>query len=387
MSPWLPELVTDILLRLPVSSLQRFRCLSTSFCAEIDSENFVKNHFKRSILKKTGQKLLVYNPRFEGASDFYFADFDDDLVNAFPLKMPLVSRHRDASVYGSCNGLFLMGMDSMDFKVEYQGLDLYIYNPFTRRNRKLPPCPVQTLSGYGEFKCCGLGYDSARDDYKVVMISKADDSNQVWVFGLKSDFWRRSRDLGDEVTTSVGCFANGALYWMCKNKCVGFDLEKEVFFDIPLLSDCGPAAFFFDSFDSLVVFRGNLYFRTLVDEKVEYYLLVSDVSDVSDTGGEVVGVSWRKEFTVENVENILHDVFPLLPLAYSKDGCRILLHDFSGVFWYNLKNRTNQRVSIAGLPDVPWSRYNVCWESLVSVGKDSAFDGAAEEVRIDDLEE
>ncbi|GKV45209.1 hypothetical protein SLEP1_g52317 [Rubroshorea leprosula] len=379
MSALSPELVTEILLRLPVSSLLRFRCLSTSLCTEIDSENFVRSHLNRSIQTKTRQKLIVYNPRFKGPSGFYYADFDDDLVDAFPLNKPLISRHRGTSVYGSCNGLILLGMD---FQVK--SMDLAIWNPFTRRYKSLPPCPVQTLPEHGGFMSSGLGYDSAHDDYKIVIISKVHDSNrvfsQVWVFGLRSDFWRRSRDLEDEVTTSVGRFANGALYWVCKNKGVGFDVAKEVFFDIPLLAECAPAPFFFDSFDSLVVFGGNLYFRKLHGETVEFYLLVSDVSDKS--GEEVVGVSWRKEFT-------LHDLFPLWPLAYSKDGDSILIGDLSGVFWHNLENKTNQRVNIPRVPKffLFGYRYNVCWESLVSVGKDSAFDGAAEEMRIDDLDE
>ncbi|GLT40852.1 hypothetical protein SLA2020_149560 [Shorea laevis] len=376
----LPDLVSDILLRLPVKSLLRFRCLSTSFCSEIDSADFVNAHLNRSIQSRTGQKLLVCNSYFMDSTDFYAADFEDDLKAAFLLNNPLKSQHGGNLVCGSCNGLTLLGM-IINLKPLIMGL--LIWNPFTRRYKELPVCPVQTFPGYGGFMCFGLGYDSAHDDYKVVMISKADDSNQVWVLGLKSDFWRRSRDLEDEVTTSVGRFASGALYWICKSKCVGFDLKKEVFFDIPLLSDCGPATFFFNSFDALVVFGGNLFFPKLHDKTIEFYLLVSDASD---KGGEVVEVSWRKEFTIENVENISHDVFPLLPLAYSKDGGSILLLDLSGVFWYNLENKTNQRVIIAGLPDVPWS-YNVCWESLVSVGKDSAFDGAAEEGRIDDLEE
>ncbi|GLT95747.1 hypothetical protein SLE2022_134120 [Rubroshorea leprosula] len=381
-SALMPELVTDILLRLPVSSLLRFRCLSRSLCSEIDSEKFVKNHLNSSIQRKTHQKLVIYNLEFKHFKDFYFADFDDDLVDAFPHSNPL----RGLSVYGSCNGLILLGSD---LEVNYQSMNLAVWNPFTMRHNKLPLCPVQTLSEHRRFMSCGLGYDSAHDDYKVVMISKVHDSNrvfyQVWVFGLKLNFWRRSRDLVDEVNTKVGRFANGALYWVCKDKGVGFDLAKEVFFDIPLVFNWGSAVFpatflleCLDSFDSLVVCGGNLYFRIWHHENVEFYLLVSDVSD---KGGEDGGVSWRKEFTIVNVETVLPDVqvFPLWPLAYSKDGDSILLGGLNGVFWYNLENKTNQRVSIAGLPYVPWFRYNVCWESLVSVGNDSTFDGAAEE--------
>ncbi|GLT40854.1 hypothetical protein SLA2020_149580 [Shorea laevis] len=371
-SALMPELVTDILLRLPVSSLLRFRCLSRPVCSEIDSEKFVKNHLNSSIKRRTRLKLIFFDSVLKGPSDLYYSDFDDDLVVAFVLNKPLISPYQASFVYGSCNGLILLGWD------------LAVWNPFTRRYKKLPLCPVQTLPGYKGFMCSGLGYDSAHDDYMILLISEVHDSDrlvyQVWIFGLKSDIWRRSRDLKDDVNTQVGHFANGALYWACKrkNKCVGFDLAKEVFFDIPLLSDCRPASIFWDS---LVVFGGNVYCPTLHDGTVEYYLLVSE-----DKGGDVVEVSWRKEFTMENVKTIMDDVFPPWPLAYSKDRNSILLGEVGGVFWHNLENRTKQRVNIAGQPEVRGFRYNVCWESLVSVGKDSAFEGAAEGVRIDDLE-
>ncbi|GLT63243.1 hypothetical protein SLA2020_358210 [Shorea laevis] len=53
-------------------------------------------------------------------------------------------------------------------------------------------------------------------------------------------------------------------------------------------------------------------------------------------------------------------------------------------------NQKSTRVEIDGIPDVPTYNFHVCWESLVSPGNDSAFDGRAEEVIIgdsrDDLE-
>ncbi|GLT36880.1 hypothetical protein SLA2020_112270 [Shorea laevis] len=76
----MPELVTDILLRLQVSSLLRFRCLSRSLCSEIDSEKFVKNHLNNSIQRKTHQKLVIYNLEFKHFKDFYFADFDEPYI-------------------------------------------------------------------------------------------------------------------------------------------------------------------------------------------------------------------------------------------------------------------------------------------------------------------
>ncbi|GLT95740.1 hypothetical protein SLE2022_134050 [Rubroshorea leprosula] len=377
MPTFLPELVTDILLLLPVKSLLRFRCLSTSHCSEIDSADFVKNHLNISIQKKIRQKLLFCDSESitNGfAFDFYCADFDDDLKAAFLLKNPLKSPHRCTMVCASYNGLILLG---------FRSNNLALWNPFARRYRRLPLCPVKTLSGFQNFVNFGLGYDSALDDYKVVTISEFHDSNhvvfQAWVFSLKSNSWKRSQDVENKFTALVGCFANGALYWECDNKFVGFDLTNEVFFDLPLFPGWDPKSIYHHDYDILVVFGGNLYASIIRDEhkSVEFYLFVSDKS------GEVAGGSWRKEFTLEEGD--------LSPLAYSKEGDKILFRKGNEIFWYNLEEKTRQRVVVAspvmtdflwitdifGRPEVPVYNYHVCCESLVSLGNDAAFDGAS----------
>ncbi|GLT95749.1 hypothetical protein SLE2022_134130 [Rubroshorea leprosula] len=395
MSPALfPELVTDILLRLPVRSLLRFRCLSTSLCTEIDSPYFIKNHLNRSIQMGTRQKLTVFNEDFMDTTDFYTADIDDDLKAASLLNNPLKSPHHCTLICGSCNGLILLGMILKPFLGVFLGanlnMDLAIWNPFTRRYKKLPLCPVQTLPWYKQFLSFGLGYDSALDDYKVIMISHVEESNhdsfQVWVFSLKSNSWRRSRDVlpGEENCTRlvVGYFANGGLHWNSKNDILGFDLANEVFFKIQKVNDCGPTAI---RINILVFFGVNLYIPILRSEHktIEFYLYASDKR------GEIASGSWRKEFNVEEEMMIRDDVIHPLLLAYSKERKSILLlNKENGFFWYNFENKTRQKVEIPGMPEemleVQTYKYHVGLESLVSLGNDSAFDGAAEEVIIDD---
>ncbi|GLT95755.1 hypothetical protein SLE2022_134190 [Rubroshorea leprosula] len=377
MPPLPPELVTEILLCLPVTSLLRFRCLSKSHCAEIDSPDFAKDHLNRSIQSKTGQKLIIHNVGFMDQTDFYYAELDDNLEDAYLLNNPLKSSRRCTGVCGSCNGLFLLGIFVKD-----QNMDFALWNPFTKKYKKLPPCPVQTNPGFKRFMCFGLGYVSATNDYKIVMISKVRKSNddddvcfQVWVFSLNSNSWRRIQDVEDELTSRFGLYANGALYWETEYKCVGFDITNEVFFDLPLLSDFGPTAIYHDS---MVVFGANLCSPVIRNDPngIEYYLRVSD------NGGEVAGGSWRKEFTLEGERNILFD-WPL-PLAYSKKGDSILVNKGNVIYWYNFENQKRTRVEILGFPHVPTYNFHVCSESLASPGNDSAFDGRAEEVIIED---
>ncbi|GKV45189.1 hypothetical protein SLEP1_g52300 [Rubroshorea leprosula] len=373
------DLVIDILLRLPVKSLLRFRCVSTSFCSEIDSADFVNTHVNRSIQSRTGQKLIVSgSSSCNGPTDFYAADFEDDLKAAFLLNNPLKSQHGSNMVCGSCNGLILLGMLSNS---RFRRTEHAIWNPFTRRYKKVPICPVQTLPGYCWYFNIGLGYDSAHDDYKIIMISLVVESNHfsypVWLFSLKSSSWRRSQDFLLELRNGsreiAGRFANGALYWDGSDGIVGFDIANEVFFMIQKSSGY------------LVVLGGNLYIPVprADDKDVDFYLYASD------NGGEVASGSWRKEFTVEEEVLSRYNVLRLWPLAYSKDGDSILLlTKENGFVWYNFENKTRQRVEIPGMPKVmledPTKKHCVNLESLVSVGNDSAFDGAAEEVILND---
>ncbi|GLT95750.1 hypothetical protein SLE2022_134140 [Rubroshorea leprosula] len=373
------DLVIDILLRLPVKSLLRFRCVSKSFRSEIDSADFVNTHVNRSIQSRTGQKLIVSSSSScNSPTDFYAADFEDDLKAAFLLNNPLKSQHGSNMVCGSCNGLILLGMLSNS---RFRRTEHAIWNPFTRRYKKVPICPVQTLPGYGWYVNIGLGYDSAHDDYKIIMISQVVESNHVsypvWLFSLKSSSWRRSQDFLLELRNGsreiAGRFANGALYWDGSDGIVGFDIANEVFFMIQKSSGC------------LVVLGGNLYIPVprAEDKDVDFYLYASD------KGGEVASGSWRKEFTVEEEVLSRYNILRLWPLAYSKDGDSILLlSKENGFVWYNFENKTRQRVEIPGMPKVmledPTKKHCVNLESLVSVGNDSAFDGAAEEVILDD---
>ncbi|GKV45180.1 hypothetical protein SLEP1_g52291 [Rubroshorea leprosula] len=300
--------------------------------------DFVNNHLNGSIQSNSNQKLII-NTAFAEPTDFYISGLDDDIGGAFLLGNPLRSQRHYTMECGSCNGLFLLGM-----VVNYKVIDFAIWNPFTRRFKKLLPCPVLTLPGYQNLLGSGLGYDSALDDYQIVMTSKFSNPNsvsfQVWVFSLKSNSWRRSQYVEDALTKCVGLFANGGTL-------------------------CTP-----------VIHPEH--------KTVEYYLLVSD------KGGEVASGNWRKAFTVGEEEisrcGGCYSIYPPLPFAYSKVGDGILLIKDNGLSWYNLEKKTSGRVEIPGIPKgVVIGKHHVCCESLVSLGNDSAFDGAAEEVMVDDI--
>ncbi|GLT68711.1 hypothetical protein SLA2020_409170, partial [Shorea laevis] len=177
------------------------------------------------------------------------------------------------------NGLILFGVSTL-------------WNPFTRRYKNILHCSVGTLGGYKGRQCFGLGYDSALDDYKIVLISEFSDSKRdhvsfhVWVFGLKSNSWQKNQGaplVRDDRISFEGVFTNGALHWECDGYILGFDLANEVIFKLPGNSSPGKivtnhlGVFSYEK-TMMLVLGGNLYTCRITAEAraVGFYVFVSD---------------------------------------------------------------------------------------------------------------
>ncbi|KAI8567779.1 hypothetical protein RHMOL_Rhmol02G0148300 [Rhododendron molle] len=121
--------------------------------------------------------------------------------------------------------------------------------------------PVHGFHLYGY----GLGYDSSKDDYKVVMlslydaesvsvsVSKSESSTlsgitTVVVYSHKTNAWRRIQDSHYVLdVTSSGVYYNGCLHWLCWRDglyvMVAFNWADEIFREVTL-----PASFVHNEF-------------------------------------------------------------------------------------------------------------------------------------------
>ncbi|PHT37698.1 Glycerate dehydrogenase HPR, peroxisomal [Capsicum baccatum] len=159
--PILPaELITEILSRLPVKSLLKFRFVSKSWLALIASPKFIKTHLSLSANKKEDtHHMLILDP---GVDKWNFKEcllrslYEDSVIEVFDLNYPFENSGSYISILGSCNGLI--------FVVHYSECSL-LWNPTTKKYKTLPDFrPI-----YGNIY--GFGYDELHDDYKVVDIS------------------------------------------------------------------------------------------------------------------------------------------------------------------------------------------------------------------------
>ncbi|XP_060206774.1 F-box protein CPR1-like isoform X2 [Lycium barbarum] len=211
--PILPEeIITEILTRLPVKSLLKFRSVSKSWLALISSPQFINTHLSLSKNKEDTHHILISGS--SGAKRIFkecsiSSLFYDSVTQVLDLDFPIENRI-DFTV--SCNGLI--------FLADYIKYSL-LWNPTTRKHKNLPDFKPRFKKNY--YVIYGFGYDEFRDDYKVVGISYGSDGVEVKVYSLKSDSWT-SVDYCWEILNApgssqkmklygTGLFANGKLHW------------------------------------------------------------------------------------------------------------------------------------------------------------------------------
>ncbi|EEF44178.1 ubiquitin-protein ligase, putative [Ricinus communis] len=217
----LPEdLIVEILSRVPVKPLLRFKCVSKSWNSIISDPRFAKLQLKRakenSNISCNRLLLSTWSPR---SLDFE-AFCDDDLSNTITnVSFPAIVKGPPTfyvRILGSCDGLVCL-LDDYG--------TMFLWNPTTRQYKELPK-PKGAV--YRMF-LHGIGYNFSTDDYGVVFASRfTDDGNEettVELYTLKNNTWRKIEDVDStpEPSGRSGIFWNGGLYWL---KVKGSDCEK-----------------------------------------------------------------------------------------------------------------------------------------------------------------
>ncbi|KAF3674659.1 putative F-box/kelch-repeat protein-like isoform X2 [Capsicum annuum] len=205
--PNLPaELITEILLRLPVKSLLKFTSVCKSWLSLISSPEFVKNHLLLSATNKDyNHHGVMFNfarlcePKQQGIKDCSLTSLlNHPVTEAFDLDYPDKTLGDFPRLVGSVNGLVCLAM------THYGGLiDLFLWNPSIRKHKKLPNYRPYVFSRYLEDEYSdyqfGFAYDELQDDYKVVGRVRG---IEVKIYSLRSDSWRLDRissiDLANE---------------------------------------------------------------------------------------------------------------------------------------------------------------------------------------------
>ncbi|XP_057418423.1 F-box protein CPR1-like [Lotus japonicus] len=244
------ELTVQILLRLPVRSLLRFKCVSKLWLSEISDPKFAKSQFDLAT-SPTHCLFLDFNDQFEIES----LDIDEPesaiaVVNIpFRLPLSLPRSGKCLEVLGSCRGFVLL--------LTHLGY-FCVCNPSTGFQRQIPLgtlCPFE-----GRYSLYGIGYDRSTDDYLLVSITSSFRARKIIVFSLKTnlsfflsindelldpefDFSVKVKYLGLTFDFRHGLFLNGSLHWLANRRpnylfvILAFDLSERSLLEIAVSNE------------------------------------------------------------------------------------------------------------------------------------------------------
>ncbi|KAK9283366.1 hypothetical protein L1049_011608 [Liquidambar formosana] len=297
-SCYLPkDICMEILSRLPVKSLLRFRCVCKSWCALTKDPIFIDKHLllNRATLSNNDFPLIVgYCEELTGKS----------VVSLIPTETLEMFVHPDPESFntkfehfsGPCNGIYLLGDEVHD----------YLCNPALRQLKALPDFPTEQPNSKNH--CLGFGFDSKTNDYKVIAITEGSSScpeAQVFAYTLSADSWRKI-DVVLPFNAKMFSYGprfqtrqDGVLHWWAEDGddtvIVSFDFADEVF-QKTQLPDVGlhPDEIEVD----LVVFNDSIALIVYppLDED-DYEMGIScDVWVMKESG---VRVSWSKLLRIE----------------------------------------------------------------------------------------
>ena len=178
------ELIIEILLRLPVKSLVRFKCVCKLWLSLISDPHFAISHFEQAAIHNERLVLLAPCAREFRSIDFNASLHDNSASAALKLDF-LPPKPYYVRILGSCRGFVLLDCCQ----------SLHVWNPSTGVHKQVPRSPIVSDMDVRFFTFLyGFGYDPSTHDYLVVQASNnpsSDDyATRVEFFSLGANAWK-----------------------------------------------------------------------------------------------------------------------------------------------------------------------------------------------------
>ncbi|XP_059436796.1 putative F-box protein At3g10430 [Corylus avellana] len=238
------ELVTEILLYLPVVSLLRFNCVCKSWYALITHQNFIRKHLLHN--KNNSTLLLLWEDETsedDAVSTLSCETLQLSLTQPLPLRFTEVT-----SIVGSCDGIVCLSDDD--------ALNVVIWNPATKETKVVPKSSLSRFSYDYHIKSgIGFGFDAKTSDYLIIKFFSLFDSNESdyyeghvpcytisEVYSLSADSWRKVDSRPGLIDIrAMDTYINEMASWEAFDDdwegVLSFAMSGEVFLKTPLPDD------------------------------------------------------------------------------------------------------------------------------------------------------
>lgn len=392
-SKFTDDLLSKILIRLPVKSLVICKAVSKPWCSLISSPRFIKSHLGHAITRPGADETLIVQD-FDGLFE------RNDIISFLNLRAPQPQSTLDhpfskqgqsrVKLVGCCRGLVCVSVADYDpDELSLKSYDerrpvMYLWNPATKRIKCVPmhnvhyDCMNEVVQGFG--------YDVVNDDFKIVRVvtypyrvefegdvdevEEVDDEVRVdvEVYSVKLDAWQKlekgcmPEEIVEYQTDNYDICVDGVLCCIAEGfvGVMAFDLNKEVF-------NCD-VEFPVESMFARLISIGDsdVGFITLEELKGEIKLWKLDDVECLRGGGVEASWSLMVSFDVD---------FGCMPLSYYCSGDFVLL--IAGPVWvlYNADKKEATNLPIRKL----WRQMFRYTESLITIP-------GSKQVRLNDIE-
>ncbi|KAL9236851.1 hypothetical protein vseg_011474 [Gypsophila vaccaria] len=358
------EIIAEILSRLPVKSLVRFKTVSKSFNYLIKSPNFI-----HQTLTSSSSSSSSNNHRIIISHSTVCSSADTDTLSFSELPHPLLpppSLQPTLNYFADPPGVLLIGQARGVVCISNATKSVvYLYSPGTRTQRCVPRSHIMYPEDFVVF---GFMFDGFRHDYKLLRIVQCRESychvrfyNEAKVYSLRDHEWRFVREMPYVLVYKDcnGVFVEGGVHFVVGKEgvkyIVRFDVEKEEFGEVMEMPGGG------DEYEvsKLVLRELGGCLCVMVNDKSGFW---ADLWVMREYGK---AETWERVLCLE--------VWPrfceVRPVVYSSDGRRVLLLvDNCELQWCELRGG-EERVRVVrscALLDEPFDA-GVYVESIVSL--------------------
>ncbi|KAK6919566.1 F-box domain [Dillenia turbinata] len=338
------DVLRDILLRLPGTSLVRLKRVCKRWCSLISEPYFAKLHLETRKNDLSGLVLLTY----KDGHKLHISSLDESPWNA--TNMQIVNVPKIDYMSNTCNGLVCLYGDWNN---------IHLYNLTTRKVLMTLPS-ISEKGSYGQF--CILGFDTSLESYKVVRFRRTYSFKQVCeVFTFGTTEWKILGNTPYQPGPNEPMLANQTvIYWIIDlahtypvhHVIYSFDITQEVFKPVQAPQELRDPEFE-HGFLSLANLGGELYMAGGKWYGVTIWKLVDHMNNV-----------WNMEYKIiqEARPNVHLGFGYIVTLLSLKNGK--LLFKTDKLLWYDLDCGT--MTIVEGLEDTYVVHARVFVESLLS---------------------